>query len=144
MTKRRSPTRRTATGRSLKAAEGLFACLCSDLDRERARLSAALEAGDADCPRVIADLARQTQKALQTVLELQVRLGRETEAAGNVAQGTLDLEAARDEIESRLARLVACDQAGAASDGAFPECARCIALVVERLGASVPSDGSAR
>jgi hypothetical protein len=104
MTRKKSPPR-TGTRRALKAAEGLFASLCADLDRERARLAEATETGDAERPRAVAALARETQKALRTLLELELRLMREGETAPGAGAGTMDLGAARDEIEGRLARL---------------------------------------
>ncbi|MEO0760226.1 MAG: hypothetical protein AAFZ09_00150 [Pseudomonadota bacterium] len=93
--------------RALKTAERLFAQVSRDLARQMKGLDAAIEAGDAECPRAVEDLAVRTQKALQSVLDLELRLMKAREKAAPAAGTELDLEAARDEIESRLARLEA-------------------------------------
>lgn len=93
--------------RALKTAERLFAQVSRDLARQMKGLDAAIEAGDAECPRAVEDLAVRTQKALQSVLDLELRLMKAREKAAPAAGAELDLEAARDEIESRLARLEA-------------------------------------
>ncbi|MEM6971919.1 MAG: hypothetical protein AAF577_03865 [Pseudomonadota bacterium] len=97
--------------RALKTAEGLFASLAGELEREMARLAPSIAEADEGCARQLQALSRQTQKALQTVLDIEVMILRErrgtTDAAAEEAGVFLDLGAAREEIESRLDRLAA-------------------------------------
>ncbi|MGF1550893.1 MAG: hypothetical protein ACFBWO_00130 [Paracoccaceae bacterium] len=130
-------TTRTACGAScaeqaLERAEALFASLCADLDRERARLDGVV---DAEAPRALAAMARETHRALLAVLDFEARVMRERDGA-DAAPGTIDLEAARDEIEGRLARLAASERAPALPGGALGERAGGAAVAVGTLGAS--------
>ena len=87
----------------LACARRLFARLARALDDEIERLSR-LNTADPDEVRVkaVADLIRDTQRALMTVLDFENRLARRDPGEDD---GVLDLEAARAEITGRLARL---------------------------------------
>jgi len=90
---------------TLDRAQKLFTGLSRSLDGEVDRLQAALE-DEADEGRIktLHETIRQNQKALQTVLDLEVKLMREAhmQRAGN---GVIALAEARAEISRRVARL---------------------------------------
>ncbi|MEO0820003.1 MAG: hypothetical protein AAF074_06205 [Pseudomonadota bacterium] len=105
-TAEKEPSRRMMT--KLDRAEALFDELSKALATEARRLKrrkASETEDDDNRPKVIADLARQTQKALLTVLEIEARVMKCE--PGAALAGAIDLDGARNEIESRLARLVA-------------------------------------
>ncbi|MEM6421233.1 MAG: hypothetical protein AAF698_01500 [Pseudomonadota bacterium] len=85
----------------MRAAERNFDAAIDGLQAELGRLKA--EPEDADAGR-LAEQARRTQKALQTLLDIDLK---RPGAGDGPAPGALDLEAARREIEDRLARLAA-------------------------------------
>lgn len=88
----------------LDRARKLFAGLSRSLEAEIERLEAALDAEtDESRVRRLADLIRQNQKALQTVLDEERKLPG-AGAAGR-GEGVIDLAEARAEITRRLARL---------------------------------------
>lgn len=83
-------------------ADDLFHSFASDLTRLRLRI----QAGDGEDIKESAKLVRDLRAATQLVLEERNRVDKlRKEAAGSVGAGTLDLDAARDEIGRRLARL---------------------------------------
>jgi hypothetical protein len=86
-------------------ARKLFAGLSRSLEGEIFRLEAALD-DEADSGRIksLHELIRQSQKALQTVLDQEVRLAREG-ARQRPGDGVIDLAEARSEIARGLARL---------------------------------------
>ena len=92
---------------ALACARKLFADLMCALEEEVDRLRAAQNAATEveECRR-LEDLVRRNQKALQSVLDCQLKLSRR---AGRACpgEGVIDLEAAREEIHRRLARLAA-------------------------------------
>ncbi len=89
----------------LARARKLFAGLSCSLDGEIDRLQAVLETeDDLDRAKVMAELVRQNQKALQTVLDLEVKLMREADKQ-RPEEGVIDLAQARAEVTRRLARL---------------------------------------
>ncbi|MEM9783186.1 MAG: hypothetical protein AAF899_12000, partial [Pseudomonadota bacterium] len=89
---------RKGADRALRAAETLFGTLVGDLEREMKRLSPAADAGDGSCARELQALSKQTQKALQTVLDMELAVLKERRAIDEAAGGGggLDLGAARD------------------------------------------------
>jgi len=90
-------------GAVLARARRLFAEASAVLEREIADLSEiSATALDETRIKAIADLIRHTQKALMMTLEIEARLAREANGAG---QTSLDLDDARAEIARRLARL---------------------------------------
>lgn len=90
----------------LAAARKSYVRLVAQLDRALDRFTDMAEtAGEGFRPKEIDELVRQTQRALQTVLDQEARL---ESLAPAEADGALDLDAARDEITSRLARLAGC------------------------------------
>jgi hypothetical protein len=96
----------TAANLSILArARKLFANLSRSLDGEIDRLETALEI-ETDGSRIDARavLIRQNQKALQTVLDLEVKLMRETDKQ-RPGEGVIDLAEARAEVARRLDRL---------------------------------------
>lgn len=83
-------------------ADELFQSFASDLTRLRRRI----QAGETDDLKESAKLVRDLRAATQLVLEERNRVDKfRKEAAGHVGGGALDLDAARDEIGRRLARL---------------------------------------
>jgi hypothetical protein len=91
---------------TLVKARRIFADVSAFLELEIDRLfTLDLEREDADRTKRIVALIRDNQKALLMVLEIETKLGRGSDAGA--MQQFLDLEAARDEIASRLARLAA-------------------------------------
>jgi len=90
---------------TLDRAQRLFADLSRSLEDEIARLQAALY-DETDDRRIKAlhELIRQSQKALQTVLDEEVRLNRQADKQ-RPGEGVIDLAQARAEIAGRLARL---------------------------------------
>lgn len=87
----------------LACARRLFVRLAEGLDAEIGRLARLRSAGaKAAGVKAMKDLIRDTQRALLTVLEFEMRLERRQPDA---VEGALDLEAARAEITGRLARL---------------------------------------
>ncbi len=89
----------------LARARKLFAGLSRSLDGEIDRLQAVLETeDDLDRAKVMAELVRQNQKALQTVLDLEVKLMRKADTQ-RPGEGVIDLDQARAEVTRRLARL---------------------------------------
>ncbi len=90
---------------ALARARKLFADLSRSLDGEIDRLQAA-EASEDDRGRANAlnERVRQNQKALQTVLDMEVKMMRESDKQ-RPGEGVIDLAQARAEITRRLARL---------------------------------------
>ncbi len=89
----------------LARARKLFADLSRGLDGEIDRLQAAMETeDDQDRTKTLAEKVRQNQKALQTVLDMEVKLMREADTQ-RPGEGVIDLAHARAEITRRLARL---------------------------------------
>jgi hypothetical protein len=90
---------------TLVRARRLFAGLSRSLEAEIDRLDAALD-DETDDGRIksLHDLIRQSQKALQTVLDQEVKLAREADKQ-RPEEGVIDLAEARAEITRRLARL---------------------------------------
>lgn len=89
----------------LNRARKLFAGLSRSLEGEIDRLEAALDfETDASRVRSLTDLVRQNQKALQTVLDLEVKLMGEADGL-RPGRDVIDLADARTEISRRLARL---------------------------------------
>ncbi len=90
---------------ALARARKLFADLSRSLDGEIDRLQAALNSEtDESRAKVLAELVRQNQKALQTVLDMEAKLMREA-GKQRPGEGVIDLAHARAEITRRLARL---------------------------------------
>lgn len=90
---------------TLARARKLFADLSSGLDGEIDRLRASLEPQtDESLIKARAELIRQNQKALQTVLDLELRLMREGQVQ-RPGEGVIDLDQAREEVARRLDRL---------------------------------------
>lgn len=91
---------------TLARARKLFAGLSRSLEAEIDWLEAALD-GEPDDGRIksLHDLIRQSQKALQTVLDQEARLDRLADKQ-QPGEGVIDLAEARAEITRRLARLV--------------------------------------
>ncbi|MEL6774041.1 MAG: hypothetical protein AAFS07_00770 [Pseudomonadota bacterium] len=98
MTKTIPAAERRAIRLRRKAAERGFDTAIAGLESALAELAEAPAEADA---RRVADQASRTQKALQTLLDYDLK----THGAAGPAPGALDLEAARAEIEDRLARL---------------------------------------
>ncbi|MGF1503117.1 MAG: hypothetical protein ACFBSD_15010 [Paracoccaceae bacterium] len=90
---------------TLDRARRIFADVAAFLELEIDRLFQS-DVDPIDEARVdkVRDLIRQNQQALLKVLEIQQKLGRDTDAE---RRQMLDLEAARDEIARRLDRLAA-------------------------------------
>lgn len=83
-------------------ADELFQSFALDLTRLRRRI----QAGETEDIKESAKLVRDLRAATQLVLEERNRVDKlRKDAAGNVGAGALDLDAARDEIGRRLARL---------------------------------------
>ncbi|MDF3605701.1 permease [Paracoccus sp. DMF-8] len=83
-------------------ADELFHSVAADLTRLRRKI----QAGEVDEVREAAKLVRDLRTATQLVLEERNRVDKlRKDVAGNVGAGTLDLDAARDEIGRRLACL---------------------------------------
>lgn len=90
---------------TLAKARKLFADVAAFLELEMDRLwGTEIEREEEDRLRAMRALIVENQKAMRTVLEIEAKLGCET--ARREAH-KLDLEAARAEIERRLARLAA-------------------------------------
>ncbi len=89
----------------LNAARKLLADTSAMLELELDRLFE-IEVDDTDKDRIkqINELIRSTQKAMQTVLDIELKYGLDVPGLGD---GEIDLEAAREEILGRLARLAA-------------------------------------
>lgn len=98
---------------SLVIARKLFSRLAQALDGEIERLARLIDT-DPEESRIkdVSNLIRDTQRALLTVLDFQSRLGGRD--SGEV-DGALDLDAARDEIIGRIARLAQRGGAGGVS-----------------------------
>ncbi|MEM6488015.1 MAG: hypothetical protein AAF677_07060 [Pseudomonadota bacterium] len=107
MTKRRERKNGRLRDRALATATTLFGFLCSDLEQQLQALHDGRSVVSIASPKELSDLAVRTQKALQTVLDLEIDAIRAQGKPQGGAPGaaSLDLGAARDEIESRLARL---------------------------------------
>lgn len=90
---------------ALACARNLFADLMAALEAEIARLRAAQSATmEIDEVRRLDDLIRRNQKALQSVLDWQLKTRGPAQKA-RAGAGVIDLEEARREIARRLARL---------------------------------------
>jgi len=103
--KGRHPSRREGrdVDDTLASARRIFADVSAFLELEIDRLFAVdVDPVDENRLKTVLDLIRQNQQALLKVLEMRQKLGREL--APDCRQ-MIDLEAARAEIESRLARL---------------------------------------
>ena len=89
----------------LARARKLFASLSRSLEGEIERLQTALVT-ETDKNRINAraELIRQNQKALQTVLDLEAKLMRETDKQ-RPGEGVIDFAQARAEVARRLDRL---------------------------------------
>ena len=89
----------------LTRARKLFAGLSRSLDGEIDRLQAVLNTEtDENRAKILTELVRQNQKALQTVLDMEAKLMREGDKQ-RPGEGVIDLAHARAEITRRLARL---------------------------------------
>ena len=93
---------------TLDRARKLFADLSVALEAEIDRLQFQ-EEGEIDDARIkiVNDLIRQNQKTLGTVLEIEAKLMKQSEARQNASASVIDMEAARAEITRRLDRLTA-------------------------------------
>ncbi|MDT8345546.1 MAG: hypothetical protein RQ752_14075 [Thermohalobaculum sp.] len=92
---------------TLRHARRILADLAEALETETDRLQFMTSGGsDEDRLKIVLDLAVRTQKAWQTVNEIQVKLMKAGEA-GIPGRTVIDLEAARAEISRRLDRLAA-------------------------------------
>ncbi|WP_249578503.1 hypothetical protein [Thermohalobaculum sediminis] len=101
---------------TLRHARRIFASLARELEAETRRLrkrarEGAPDDGETDRKaeerlKIVADLANRTQKAWQTVNEIEVKLMKAAEA-DVPGRTVIDLEAARAEIARRLDRLAA-------------------------------------
>ena len=92
---------------ALTRARKLFTGLSRSLDGEIYRMQAALETETEADPvraKAMAETIRQNQKALQTVLDMEVKLAREADRQ-RPGEGVIDLAQARAEIARRLDRL---------------------------------------
>ena len=90
---------------ALARARKLFADLSRSLDGEIDRLQAVLNSEtDEGRAKDLTERVRQNQKALQTVLDLEVKLMREADKQ-RPGEGVIDLAQARAEINRRLDRL---------------------------------------
>lgn len=90
---------------TLARARKLFAGLSRSLDGEIDRLTAVLDSETDECRiNALTELIRQNQRALQTVLDLEAKLIRETDKQ-RPGEGVIDLAQARAEITRRLDRL---------------------------------------
>ena len=90
---------------ALTRARKLFTGLSRSLDGEIDRMQAALETeADPGQAKAMAETIRQNQKALQTVLDMEVKLRREADRQ-RPGEGVIDLAQARAEIARRLDRL---------------------------------------
>ena len=90
---------------ALARARKLFAGLSRSLDGEIDRLQAAMDTETNESRiKAMTELIRQNQKALQTVLDMEVKLTREADKQGP-GEGVIDLAQARAEIARRLDRL---------------------------------------
>lgn len=96
----------TAVNLSILArARRLFAGLSRSLEGEIDRLRTNVETEPEESRiRSMTELIRQNQKVLQTVLDLEVKLMRETEKQ-RPGEGVIDLALARAEVARRLDRL---------------------------------------
>lgn len=92
-------------GDTLATARRLFAELAKKLEDEIDQLQFEAEMDEAR-EKIVTDLIRRTQKALQTVLDIQVKLAGKPDPDTPDAS-PVDLDEARAEIERRLARLAA-------------------------------------
>ena len=91
---------------TLARAQKLFADVARFLESEIDRqFDAEIDAADEARIKTVKNLIHLNQQALLKVIEIEARLGQDL-AAAHGAQA-LDLEAARVEIERRLARLAA-------------------------------------
>ena len=90
---------------ALARARKLFADLSRSLDGEIDRLQAVLgtETDDGEI-KLLTELIRQNQRALQTVLDMEVKLMRETDKQ-RPGEVVIDLAEARAEVSRRLDRL---------------------------------------
>ncbi len=109
-----APAGSTTFTRAVSLYDSLAAALEEAIKSLRARTTqAAAEWEDSAPSKTLLELIKSHQKALQTVLDFQSRLLKEDRshrcaASGLSANpaGVLDLQAARDEVRSRLACLV--------------------------------------
>ncbi|MEM7505510.1 MAG: hypothetical protein AAF415_02100 [Pseudomonadota bacterium] len=92
-------------GDTLATARRLFAALSKKLEFEIDQLQSEMVMDEAR-DRIVTDLIRRTQKALQTVLDIEVKLAGKPGPDAPEAP-PVDLDQARAEIERRLARLAA-------------------------------------
>lgn len=93
---------RMRDGDKLLDAVDLYRDLSGAL-RQRISLLKSHVGEDPDCGEAVKAL-QSHQKALQTVLDIEERLGKRTNAGGAGGSVELDLDAAREEILARLAR----------------------------------------
>lgn len=93
---------RMRDGDKLLDAVDLYRDLSGAL-RQRISLLKSHVGEDPDCGEAVKAL-QSHQKALQTVLDIEERLGKRTNAGGAGGSVELDLGAAREEILARLAR----------------------------------------
>ena len=92
------------TSDMLEAAFGLYRDLSLALREQIARLTEDTDAGG-DTIKGHAELVSLHQKSLMSVLDIEARLGKRTQASAGGVE--LDLDAARAEIRARLARWTA-------------------------------------
>ena len=91
---------------TLRRARKLFAGMADALEAEIDRLQFKIRADDdEDRIKLVMDLIRSNQKALQTVLDIEVKLMRADDR--ETGRNIIDLEGARAEINRRLDRLAA-------------------------------------
>jgi hypothetical protein len=86
----------------LAATEGLY----RETAEELVRAVRVIRAGRADDVKAATQAVKDLRSALQMVMEERTRVEKlRRQVAGTVGAGTLDLDAARDEVGRRLARL---------------------------------------
>lgn len=88
-----------ALARTIRMYDRLYDRLTAEIDR--------LESGGADdvaSPKDVAEAIRSTEKTLMSILDIRGRLTTRLDKCA-AAKGELDLDAARSEIEGRLARI---------------------------------------
>lgn len=110
-----APAGSTAFTRAVGLYDSLAAALEDAIDSLRAQPAHSAAEGEGSAtPKTLLEQVKSHQKALQTVLDLQSRLLKDNRSTRRTASGVsadpasaLDLQAARDEVRSRLARLAA-------------------------------------
>ena len=94
----------SALARARKLFTGLSRSLDGEIDRMQAALDIEDSEDDGDRTKTLNERVRQNQKSLQTVLDMEAKLMRESDKQ-RPGEGVIDLVHARAEITRRLARL---------------------------------------